>query len=61
MLGLYISYVSDLPTGPVVVCAFALALAAAFVLRRILRGPLERARHVGETWERVVPSTTQEQ
>ena len=61
VLGLYISYVSDLPTGPVVVCAFALALVAAFVLRRILRRPLERARHPGETWERVIPSATQEQ
>jgi zinc/manganese transport system permease protein len=61
VLGLYISYVSDLPTGPVVVCAFALVLVAAFVLRRALHRPVERARHPGETWEQVIPSTTEEQ
>ncbi len=37
LLGLYVSYTSDLPTGPTVVCAFALVLAAAFVLRRLVR------------------------
>ncbi len=31
--GLYVSYVSDLPTGPVVVCVFALALVVAFGVR----------------------------
>jgi zinc/manganese transport system permease protein len=33
VLGLYASYQTDLPTGPTVVCAFALALALAFVVR----------------------------
>ncbi len=33
LLGLYVSYRSDLPTGPVVVCAFAVTLVAAFGLR----------------------------
>ncbi|UCF41197.1 MAG: metal ABC transporter permease [Gemmatimonadota bacterium] len=56
VLGLYISYVSDLPTGPVVVCAFALALILAFALRRVLGRPLGRDRHPGETWEQVVPA-----
>ena len=37
VLGLWVSYVSDLPTGPVVVCAFALALIMALVMRRIVR------------------------
>lgn len=36
VLGLVVSYVSDLPTGPVVVCAFALALLIAFVVRRLV-------------------------
>lgn len=36
LVGLYISYVRDLPTGPVVVCAFALALVVAFVVRRAM-------------------------
>jgi zinc/manganese transport system permease protein len=35
VLGLVVSYKSDLPTGPVVVCAFALVLILAFVLRRL--------------------------
>lgn len=35
--GLYASYETDLPTGPTVVCAFALALVVAFALRRLLR------------------------
>jgi zinc/manganese transport system permease protein len=35
--GLVVSYVSDLPTGPVVVCAFALALVIAFVVRGFTR------------------------
>jgi len=37
VLGLYGSYVTDFPTGPTVVCAFAIALILAFALRRILR------------------------
>ena len=36
LLGLYTSYHSDLPTGPTVVCAFAVALAIAFLLRRFV-------------------------
>ena len=60
VLGLYLSYVSDLPTGPMVVCAFALALIVAFALRRMLRRPVERARHPGETWEQVIPPTAPE-
>jgi zinc/manganese transport system permease protein len=38
LLGLYGSYVTDWPTGPTVVCAFALVLVLAFALRRILQG-----------------------
>jgi len=37
LLGLYVSYRSDLPTGPTVVCAFALALVVAFLLRKLVR------------------------
>ena len=37
VLGLYGSYVTDFPTGPTVVCAFALALILVFLLRRLLR------------------------
>jgi zinc/manganese transport system permease protein len=48
--GLYTSYVTDMPTGPVVVCAFAVALVLAFALRRLLRGRTPAAR-AGETWE----------
>jgi zinc/manganese transport system permease protein len=55
VLGLYLSYASDLPTGPVVVCAFALALLVAFGVRKALHRPVERARHPGETWEQVIP------
>jgi len=40
VLGLVVSYVSDLPTGPVVVCAFALALLIAFVVRRLVQPPV---------------------
>ena len=36
VLGLYASYKTDLPTGPVVVCTFALVLIAAFVMRAML-------------------------
>ncbi|KPK78572.1 MAG: hypothetical protein AMS25_14705 [Gemmatimonas sp. SM23_52] len=41
--GLYTSYHHDLPTGPTVVCAFAVALILAFVLRWALRRPLPKA------------------
>lgn len=37
VLGLFVSFQADLPTGPVVVCSFAVVLLAAFVLRRVLR------------------------
>ncbi len=37
VFGLYGSYVTDFPTGPTVVSAFALALILAFLLRRVLR------------------------
>jgi zinc/manganese transport system permease protein len=36
LMGLYISYRTDLPTGPTVVCAFAIALVLAFILRKAL-------------------------
>lgn len=36
VLGLWASYRTDLPTGPTVVCAFALALVLAFLLRPFL-------------------------
>jgi zinc/manganese transport system permease protein len=36
VFGLYVSYLSDWPTGPVIVCAFALALIVAFVVRRVV-------------------------
>lgn len=36
LLGLYFSYVSDLPTGPLVVCFFAAALIAAFIVRALV-------------------------
>ncbi len=40
--GLYASYKTDLPTGPTVVCAFALALLLAFTLRQVVsRAPAE--------------------
>ena len=38
ILGLVVSYKSDLPTGPVVVCAFALLLIVAFIVRRLTPG-----------------------
>lgn len=45
ILGLYLSYQTDLPTGPTVVCAFALALIIAFLLRKLTRpGPMEAPR-----------------
>jgi zinc/manganese transport system permease protein len=36
LLGLYASYKTDLPTGPTLVCAFALVLVLAFGLRKII-------------------------
>ncbi|UCF18506.1 MAG: metal ABC transporter permease [Gemmatimonadota bacterium] len=39
LAGLYTSYRTDLPTGPTVVCVFALALGVAFLLRRATRRP----------------------
>ncbi|NIN71200.1 MAG: iron chelate uptake ABC transporter family permease subunit [Gemmatimonadetes bacterium] len=40
--GLYASYKTDLPTGPTVVCAFALALVLAFAVRRLAERPAAR-------------------
>ncbi len=40
LAGIYGSYITDLPTGPTVVCTFAVALLLAFALRRVL---LQRA------------------
>ena len=37
VLGLYASYKTDLPTGPTLVCAFAVALIAAFALRSTIQ------------------------
>jgi zinc/manganese transport system permease protein len=39
LVGLYASYQTDLPTGPTVVCSFALTLALAFLLRRLIQPP----------------------
>jgi zinc/manganese transport system permease protein len=39
VLGLVVSFSYDLPTGPVVVCAFALTVLLAFVVRRTWGGP----------------------
>jgi zinc/manganese transport system permease protein len=50
LLGLYGSFATDMPTGPVVVCAFAIVLILAFVLRRIIKRPTNMA--AGQaTWE----------
>lgn len=35
LLGLWLSYTQDLPTGPIIVCMYGLLLAAAGVLRRL--------------------------
>ena len=51
LLGLYVSYVSDMPTGPVVVCAFAVVLILAFVVRRLLNTLLVRRESTVGTWE----------
>ncbi len=37
LAGIYASFATDLPTGPTVVCAFAVALIAAFALRKALK------------------------
>jgi zinc/manganese transport system permease protein len=37
VLGLLVSYVGDLPTGPLVVCAFAVVLMVAFAVRGVMR------------------------
>ena len=42
VLGLFVSYETDLPTGPLVVCAFAAALLVAFALRRLFPSPVSR-------------------
>ena len=39
LMGLYISYRTDLPMGPTVVCAFAIALLLAFILHKALHLP----------------------
>jgi zinc/manganese transport system permease protein len=38
-LGLWVSYESDLPTGPTIVCSYAVVLMLAGVVYRIRRGP----------------------
>jgi zinc/manganese transport system permease protein len=50
VLGLVGSYVTDMPTGPMVVCAFALVLVFAFVLQRVVRSKLTDDEEHG-TWE----------
>jgi zinc/manganese transport system permease protein len=50
VLGLVGSYVTDMPTGPMVVCAFALVLVFAFVLKRVVRAKLIDDEEHG-TWE----------
>jgi zinc/manganese transport system permease protein len=52
--GLYASYVTDMPTGPMVVCAFAVALLVAFGLRRVLQ-PRLHADRTSETWDQRMP------
>jgi zinc/manganese transport system permease protein len=37
LIGLYASYATDFPTGPTVVCSFALTLLGSFAIRRVLR------------------------
>jgi zinc/manganese transport system permease protein len=39
VLGLILSFTFDLPTGPLIVCTFALTLITAFLLRRVLPTP----------------------
>jgi len=49
VLGLFVSYRTDLPTGPIVVCAFALALVAGFGVRAVLDGAGQQAPAGGST------------
>jgi zinc/manganese transport system permease protein len=56
VVGLYASYATDMPTGPVVVCAFALALVVAFAVRRVL-GDTLRDERAGETWDHLPAAT----
>jgi zinc/manganese transport system permease protein len=44
LLGLWLSYVGDFPTGPLIVCMYGLLLAVAGVLRRLGIGHVEVAR-----------------
>ena len=39
LLGLWVSYTRDLPTGPLIVCMYGLLLVAALVVRRLRPGP----------------------
>lgn len=55
LLGLYTSFRTDMPTGPVVVCAFAVVLILAFVVRRIIRQPTD-GRDSQATWESTADS-----
>jgi len=48
LLGVLVSYLSDWPTGPVVVCAFASVLIAAFIVRALTRRHGERPVSLGE-------------
>jgi zinc/manganese transport system permease protein len=59
LLGMVASYITDLPTGPVVVCAFALTLIAAFALRRALRSRLRESRSPRETWDQPLPNAAE--
>jgi zinc/manganese transport system permease protein len=43
LLGLLVSYLADLPTGPLVVCSFATVLIAAFVVRVLVRRAAARS------------------
>lgn len=40
ILGLYTSFVTDLPTGPVLVVAFGIVLTAAFAVRAVIHRPI---------------------
>src|SRR5205807_6528386 len=42
LLGLWISYAADLPTGPLIVCMYGLVLVAAGVLRKLGVGDREK-------------------
>jgi zinc/manganese transport system permease protein len=43
VLGMMVSYLGDLPTGPLVVCAFAVVLTAAFAVRGVMRRMVARS------------------